>query len=207
MAHEQLVNELKQAVNNRFEDWLGKEDASTDIEVANIIVGISITPDLEVDPAVWSPPGLSSPSCLYQSPLLPSDTEVNKYDVESEWMDSESETELGQSPSHPVEFSSTTESVAQPQPRYVNVTGPASSGISPPLSHVEGQPLCSGQALHVPPVKCIEGHLHCNREQDLCNHPHPQKYARSIAPSVATFEFTDMRSHEPYQHDRTPMPS
>ena len=70
----------------------------------------------------------------------------------------------------------------------------------------QGQPSCDGQALHAPCCKCIEGHSQLDRELDLCDHPHPQKYARSITPSVATFEFTDVRSREPYTFDRTPTP-
>lgn len=126
-------------------------------------------------------------------------------------MDSGSETESDQSPSHVVDFPSVSGMVTQPQATRVDVTGPATPCVplaSSPLSHVEGQPQCSGQALHSLPVKCIEGHSHCtDHEQDLCDHPHPQKYARSVAPSVAMFEFTDVWSCEPYQYDRMPTPS
>ncbi len=83
-------------------------------------------------------------------------------------------------------------------------TGLVTSPVSPPLSRVKGQPSCDGKVLHAPLGKCVEGHSHSDRELDLCNHPHLQKYARSVAPSVATFEFTDICSCEPYVFDHTP---
>ena len=74
------------------------------------------------------------------------------------------------------------------------------------MSRVEGQPSCDGQVLHASRGKHVEGHSQHDRELDLRDHPHLQKYARSIAPSVATFKFTDVRSREPYAFDRTPTP-
>ncbi len=100
--------------------------------------------------------------------------------------------------------SSSTFRLVQPQPVYA--TGPATSSVSPPVSRVEGQPSCDGQVLHTPLGKRVEGHSHCDQELDLCDYPHPQKYARSVAPLVAMFEFTDVRSREPYMFDCTPMP-
>ena len=115
-------------------------------------------------------------------------------------MDSESSSETDQSLSPRVSFSSPSAfRPIQPQPLYA--TGLAVSPVVPRVSRVEGQPSCDGQVLHAPRGKRVEG-----RELDLRNHPHPQKYARSIAPSVATFEFTDVRSQEPYAFDRTPTP-
>ena len=93
----------------------------------------------------------------------------------------------------------------QPQPVYA--TGLAISPISPRVLCVEGQPSCDGQVLYAPRGKRIEGHSHCDQELDLRDHPHPQKYARSITPSVATFEFMDVQSREPYAFDRTPTPA
>ncbi len=83
-------------------------------------------------------------------------------------------------------------------------TGPAISPISPRVSRVEGQPSCDGQVLHASRGKRVEGHSQYDQELDLRDHPHPQKYAQSVAPLVATFEFTDVRSREPYTFDRTP---
>ncbi len=121
-------------------------------------------------------------------------------------MDSESKKEMDRSPSPCVPSSSSSAfRLVQPQPVYA--TGPATSSISPPVSRVEGQPSCDGQVLHAPLGKRVEGHSHCDRELDLHDHPHPQKYARSVAPSVATFEFTDVRSREPYMFDCMPMPA
>ncbi len=128
---------------------------------------------------------------------------MSKYDVESEWMDSDNDT--GQSPSPCVPSCSSAFRLVQPQPVYV--TGLATSPVSPLMSHVEGQPSCDGQALHVPRGKRVEGHSHGDQELDLRDHPHPQKYARFIAPSVATFEFMDVQSREPYMYDRAPTPA
>ncbi len=78
-----------------------------DAEVADLLAGDPTDrpqPD-NPDPVVLSPPGLSSPSHLYKSPLPPVDEEVSKYDVESDWMDSESN-EVDQSPSPRVLLSS-----------------------------------------------------------------------------------------------------
>ncbi len=161
------------------------------------MAGIPAEQPSQDDPIVHSPPGLSSPLHLYQSPFPPVDEEVSKYDVESEWMDSESEKEMDQSPS-PCVLSSSSSAFRPVQPQPVYATGPATSSVSPPVSRVEGQPSCDGQVLHTPLGKRIEGHSHCDRELDLRDHPHPQKYARSVTPSVATFEFTDVRSREPY---------
>ena len=120
-------------------------------------------------------------------------------------MDSESGSETDQSPSPRVTFSSPSAfRPIQLQPMYT--TGPAISPVSPRVSCVEGQPSCDGQVLHTSCGKRVEGHSQYDRELDLRDHPHPQKYARSVAPSVATFEFTDVRSWEPYVFDRTPMP-
>ena len=204
-AHEQLVKELEKAADNHFYDWLEAKDEATDIEVADILVGVPMVQAPQDDPAVWSPPGLSSPTHLYQSPLPPVDEEVNKYDVESEWMDSESENEMDQSPSPFVSSPSAFQLVVRPQAMYV--TGPATSTVLPPLSRVEGQPSCDGQVPHAPLGKCVEGHSHLGKEQDLRDHPHLQKYARSIAPSVAMFEFTNVRSREPHMFDCAPMPT
>ena len=200
------MKELKKAADNRFYEWLEVTDKSTDAKVADLLAGIPAKRPFQDDPAVHSPPGLSSPSHLYQSPLLPVDEEISKYDVKSEWMDSESKKEMDRSPSpHVLSFSSSSAfRLVQPQPVYA--TGPAISPVSPPVSRVEGQPSCDGQVLHAPRGKRVEGHSHY-RELDLRDHPHPQKYARSIAPSVATFEFTDVRSREPYAFDHTPTPA
>ncbi len=117
-------------------------------------------------------------------------------------MDSESN-EVEESPSPCVSFSSP--SAFRPiQPQSVCATGPAISPISPCVLRVEGQLSCDGQVLHAPRCKCVEGHSQSDQELDLCDHPHLQKYARSVASSVATFEFTDVRSQEPYAFDRTP---
>ncbi len=199
------MQELEEAANNRYYDWLETKEEAPDAEVANILAGVLTEQAPQDDPAVWSPLSLSSPSHLYQSPLSPADEEINKYDVESEWMDSESENETGQSPSPFVSSPSAFRPVARPQVMYV--TGPATSNPSSPLSHVEGQPSCDGQVPHALLGKHVEGHSHCDAEQDLCDHPHPQKYARSVAPLVATFEFTDVRSHEPHVFDHTPTPA
>ena len=121
-------------------------------------------------------------------------------------MDSESD-EADQSPSPRVSFSSSPSAFRPIQPQSVCATGPAVSPVLPRVLRVEGQPSCDGQVLHASHGKCIEGHSQCDRELDLRNHPHLQKYARSIAPSVATFEFTDVRSREPYVFDRTPTPT
>ncbi len=205
-AREDLVWELEEVVNNRFYEWLGTTDKSTDAEVVDLLAGDPMDRPQPDDPVVPSPPGLSSPSHLYKSPLPPVDEEVSKYDVESDWMDSESD-EADQSPSPCVLFSSSPPSAFRPvQPQAVCATGPATSPISPRVLRVEGQPSCDGQDLHVPCCKRIEGHSQADRELDLCDHPHPQKYARSVAPSVATFEFIDVRSREPYAFDRAPTP-
>ncbi len=60
-----------------------------DAEVADLLAGDPVERPQYDDPIVPSPPGLSSPSHLYQSPLPPVDEEVSKCDVESDWMDSE----------------------------------------------------------------------------------------------------------------------
>ena len=192
---------------HRFYEWLEITDKSTDAEVADLLVGIPAERPPQDDPTVHSPPSLSSPSHLYQSPLPPVDKEVSKYDIESKWMDSESDQETDWSPSPCVlSFSSSSAfQLVQPQPVYA--TGPAISPVSPRVSCVEGQPSCDGQVLHAPRGKHIEGHSHCDQELDFRDHPHPQKYARSVAPSVAMFEFTDVRSREPYAFDRMPTPA
>ena len=189
-AREDLVRELEEATDNQFYDWLGTADKSTDTEVADLLVGDPVERPQPDDPIVPSLPGLSSLSHLYKSPLPPVDEEVSKYDVESDWMDSESD-EVEQSPSPRVSFSSP--SVFHPiQPQSVYATGLAISPVSPHVLRVEGQPSCDGQVLHTSRGKRIEGHSQYDRELDLCDHPHPQKYARSITPLVATFEFTDV---------------
>ena len=199
-----MVRELEQAADNRFYNWLGTADKSTDAEVADLLTGDPVERPQQDDPVVPSPPGLSSPSHLYQSPLPPVDEEVSKYNVESDWMDLESD-EVEQSPSPHVSFSSP--SAFRPiQLQSVYATGPAISPVSPRVLRVEGQPSCDGQVLHASRGKRVEGHSQYDRELDLHDHPHPQKYARSIAPSVATFEFTDVQSREPYAFDRTPTP-
>ena len=177
----------------------------TDAEVTDLLAGVPVEQPPQDDPTVHSPPGLSSPSHLYQSPLLPVNEEISKYDVESEWMDSESEKEMDRSPSPRVPSFSSSSAFRLVQPQPVYVTGPAASSISPPVSCVEGQPSCDGQVLHTPLGKRVEGHSHRDRELDLRDHPHPQKYARSVAPLVATFEFTDVQSCEPYMFDHTPI--
>ncbi len=202
-AREDLVWELEQAVDNRFYDWLVTADKSTDAEVADLLAGDPVEWPQPDDPVVPSLPGLSSPSHLYKSPLPPVDEEVSKYNVESDWMDSESD-EADQSPSPRVSFSSLPSAFRPIQPQSVCATGPAISPVLPRVLRVEGQPSCDGQALHASRGKCVEGHSQSDRELDLCDHPHPQKYAWSVAPSVATFEFTDVRSREPYAFDRTP---
>ncbi len=199
-----MIWELEQAADNRFYEWLGTADKSTDAEVADLLAGNPVNQPQPDDPVMPSPPGLSSPSHLYKSPLPPVDEEVSKYDVESDWMDSESDA-ADQSPSPCVVALSSPLSVFRPiQPQTVCATGPAIS--SPRMLRVEGQPSCDGQVLHAPCCKCVEGHSQSDRELDLRDHPHPQKYARSVAPSVATFEFTDVRSREPCAFDRTPTP-
>ena len=203
-AREDLVRELEQAANNRFQEWLGSTDKSTDAEVADLLAGNPTDRPQPDDPVVPSPPGLSSPSCLYKLPLPPVDEEVSKYDVESDWMDSESD-EADQSPSPRVVALSSPPSAFRPiQPQSVCATGPAIT--SPRVLRVEGQPSCDGQVLHAPGCTRIEGRSQPDQELDLRDHPHPQKYARSVAPSVATFEFTDVRSREPYVFDRNPTP-
>ena len=101
-----LVEELEKAANNRFYEWLETADKATDAEVADLLTGVPTKRPEQYDPTVPSLPGLSSPSHLYQSPLPPVDEEVSKYDVESDWMDSESDRETDQSPSPRVSFSS-----------------------------------------------------------------------------------------------------
>ncbi len=199
-----MVKELEKATDNRFYEWLEITDKMTDAKVADLLAGVLTEQPPQDDPTVCSPPGLSSPSHLYQSPLPPVDEEMSKYDVESEWMDSGSESETDRSPSPFVPSSSSAFRLVQPQSVYA--TGPATSPVSPPLPRVEGQPSCDGQVLHAPLGKCIEGHSHSEQELDLRDHPHPQKYARSVAPSVATFKFTDIHSHEPYMFDHMPTP-
>ncbi len=202
-----MVKELEEAADNRFYKWLETADKSTDAEVADLLAGVPTERPQQDDPAVPSPPGLSSPSHLYQSPLPPVDKEVSKYDVESDWMDSESDKDTDQSPS-PCVISFSSPSAFRPvQPQPVYATGPAISPVSPRVSRVEGQPSCDGQVLHASRGKCVEGHSQYDRELDLCDHPHLQKYAQSVAPSVATFEFTDVQSREPYAFDRTPTPT
>ncbi len=174
-----------------------------DAEVTDLLTGDPTDRPQPDDPVVPSPPGLSSPSCLYKLPLPPVDEEVSKYDVESDWMDSESEAD--QSPSPCVVALSPPLSAFQPvRLQSVCVTGPAIT--LPRVLRVEGQPSCDGQVLHAPGCKCVEGRSQPDRELDLRDHLHPQKYARSVAPSVATFEFTDVRSREPYVFDRNPTP-
>ncbi len=194
-------------MDNRFYEWLEITDKSTDAEVADLLTGVPAKQPLQDNPTVHSLPGLSSPSHLYQSPLPPVDKEVSKYDIESEWMDSESDPETDQSPSPRVPLFSSSSVFRPVQPQPVYATGPAISPVSPHVLRVEGQPLCDGQVLHAPRGKRIEGHSYCDQELDLRDHPHPQKYARSVTPSVATFEFTDVRSREPYAFDRTPTPA
>ncbi len=157
-AREDLVKELEKAVDNRFYEWLGTADKSMDAKVADLLAGVPMERPQQDDPTVPSLPGLSSPSHLYQSPLLLVDEEVSKYDVKSDWMDLESDREADQSPSpHVSSFSSP--SVFRPiQPQPVYVTGPAISPVSPHVSHVKGQPLCDGQALHASHGKRVEGH-------------------------------------------------
>ena len=176
-----------------------------DAEVTDLLAGIPMERPQQDDPTVPSPPGLSSPSHLYQSPLPPVDEEVSKYDVESDWMDSESD-EADQSPSPRVSFSSSPSAFQPIQLQSVYATGPAISPVLPRVLRVKGQPSCDGQVLHASRGKRIEGHSQYDRELDLRDHPHPQKYARTVAPSVATFEFTDVRSWEPYAFDQTPTP-
>ncbi len=201
-AREELVCQLQNAADNRFCEWLGLPNVSTDEEVASLLAHLSMERST-CAPAVHTPPGLTSPSHLYQSPLPPNDDHMSKYDVESEWMDSASDEDQGLSPSPSVPSHS---SAFRPiEPRTMCATGPAAS-VTSPLSRVEGQPSCDGQVLHAPLGKRVEGHPYCDWELDLRDHPHPQKYARSIAPSVATFEFTDVRSREPHVYDRAPTP-
>ncbi len=199
------MKELEKAADNHFYEWLEITDKATDVEVVDILAGVPTKQTPQSDPIVCSPPGLSSPLHIYQSPLPHADEEMSKYDVENEWMDSGSESEMGRSPSPFVPSSSSAFRLVQPQSMYA--TGLATSTASSPLSRVEGQPSCDGQVLHAPIGKCVEGHSHSDQELDLRDHPHPQKYARSIAPSVATFEFMDIRSRKPYMFDRTPMPA
>ena len=143
-AREDLVRELEQATDNRFYDWLGTTDKSTEAEVADLLAGDPVEWPQQDDPVVPSLPGLSSPSHLYKSPLLPVDEEVSKYDVESDWMDSESD-EADQSPSPCVSCSSPSPSAFRPiQPQSVYATGLAISPVSPRVLRVEGQPSCDG---------------------------------------------------------------
>ncbi len=201
-----MVRELEEAADNRFYDWLETTDKSTDAEVADLLAGDPVDwPQLD-DTIAPSPPGLSSPSNLYKSPLPPVDEEVSKYDVESDWMDSESD-ETDQSPSScVVSFSSSPSAFCPIQPQSVCATGLAVAPVAPQVLRAEGQPSCDGQALHTPCRKCVEGHSQSDRELDLRDHPHPQKYARTVTPSVATFEFTNVWSREPYVFDQTPTP-
>ena len=206
-AREDLIQELEKAADNRFYEWLEITDKSTDAKVTDLLTGVPAKRPLQDDPAVHSLPSLSSPSHLYQSPLPPVDEEVSKYDIKSEWMDSESDQETDRSPSPCVPSFSSSSAFRPVQPQPVYATGPAISPVSPRVSCVEGQPSCDGQVLHAPRGKRVEGHSHCDRELDLRDHPHPQKYARSVTPSVAMFEFTDVQSHEPYVFDCTPTPA
>ncbi len=96
-ARKEPVKELEN--DNCFYEWLEITDKMTDAEVADLLAGVLTEQPPQDNPAVRSPPGLSSPSHLYQSPLPPADEEMSKYDVESEWMDSESDSETGWSPS------------------------------------------------------------------------------------------------------------
>ena len=93
-----MIQELEEAANNCFHEWLGSMDKSTDAKVADLLAGDPTDRPQPDDSVMPSPPGLSSPSHLYKSPLPPVDKEVSKYDVESDWMDSESD-ETDQSPS------------------------------------------------------------------------------------------------------------
>ncbi len=161
-AREDLVKELEKAADNRFYEWLEVTDKSTDAEVADLLAGVPAKRPSQDDPAVPSPPGLSSPSHLYQLPLLPEDEEVSKYDVESKWMDSESDKEMDWSPSPRVPSFSSSTAFRPVQPQPVYTTGPAISPISPIVSRVEGQPSCDGQVLHAPHGKRVEGHSHCD---------------------------------------------
>ncbi len=68
-ARVDLIEELEKAANNRFNEWLGSVDKATDAEVADLLAGIPAKRPEQYDPTVPSPPGLSSPSHLYQSPL------------------------------------------------------------------------------------------------------------------------------------------
>ncbi len=122
-------------------------------------------------------------------------------------MDSESDRETDQSPSPRVSSFSSPSAFRPIQPQSVYATGPAVSPVSPHVLRVEGQTSCDGQVLHASRGKRVEGHSQLDRELDLRDHPHPQKYTRSIAPSVATFEFMDVRSREPYAFDRNPTPA
>ena len=106
-AREDLIKELEKAADNRFYEWLEITDKSTDAKVMDLLVGILAERPPQDDPAVHSLSGLSSPSHLYQLPLPPVDEEVSKCDIESKWMDSESDQEMDQSPSpHVPSFSS-----------------------------------------------------------------------------------------------------
>ncbi len=162
-AREDLVRELEESANNRFYEWLGSMDKSTDAEVADLLAGdpMDWPQPNNPDPVVPSSPGLSSPSHLYKSPLPPVDEEVNKYDIESDWMDSESD-EADQSPSpHVPSPSSPFASAFRPiQPQAVCATGPAVSPVSPHVLRVEGQPSRDGQDLHAPRCERVEGHSH-----------------------------------------------
>ncbi len=122
-------------------------------------------------------------------------------------MDSESN-EADRSPSPRVSFASFSPPSAfcPIHPHAMRATGPATSPVSPQVLCVEGQPSYDGQVLHAPSCESIEGHSQSDRELDLCDHPHLQKYARTVTPSVATFEFTDVWSREPHVFDQTPTP-
>ena len=112
-----MIRELEQAANNRFYEWLGSTDKSTDAEVADLLAGNPTDWPQPDDPVVPSPPRLSSPSHLYKSPPPPVDEEVSKYDIESDWMDSESD-EADQSPSpRVVAFSSSPSAFRPIQPQ------------------------------------------------------------------------------------------
>ncbi len=85
------MEELERVANNQFYEWLGTTDKATDAKVADLLAGDPMDRPQPEDPVMPSPPGLSSPSNLYKSPLPPVDEEVSKYDIESDWMDSESD--------------------------------------------------------------------------------------------------------------------
>ncbi len=68
-AREDLIQELEEAVDNHFYDWLETTDKSTDAEVTDLLAGDPVDWPQPDDTVVPSPPGLSSPSHLYKSPL------------------------------------------------------------------------------------------------------------------------------------------